>query len=91
MCRYGGDEFVLLLIDENDENIIDRLMKIINSQLSNRELIKINITYSIGVAKLENMELNYFKLLDLADKALYNVKRNGRDNICFANDFKLLK
>ena len=91
VCRYGGDEFVLLLIDENDENIIDRLMKIINSQLSNRELIKINITYSIGVAKLENMELNYFKLLDLADKALYNVKRNGRDNICFANDFKLLK
>lgn len=91
VCRYGGDEFILLLIDENDENIIDRLMKIFKSPISNEELSGINITYSIGVAKLENMELNYFNLLDLADKALYNVKRNGRDNICFANDFKLLK
>ena len=91
VCRYGGDEFILLLIDENDKNIIDRLMKILNSPISNEELSGINITYSIGIAKLENMELNYFNLLDLADKALYNVKRNGRNNICFASDFKLLK
>lgn len=91
VCRYGGDEFILLLIDENDKNITDRLMKITKSPINNGDLSGINITYSIGVAKLESNKLNYFNLLDLADKALYNVKRNGRDNICFASDFKLLK
>lgn len=91
VCRYGGDEFLLLLIDENDKNIVNRLMKILKSPINNEDLSGINITYSIGVSKLENIELNYFNLLDLADKALYNVKRNGRDNICFASDFKLLK
>ena len=91
VCRYGGDEFILLLIDENDDNIIDRLIKISEYPAISKELVEIDVTYSIGVAKLENKELNYFNLLDLADKALYNVKRNGRNNICFASDFKLVK
>lgn len=86
VSRYGGDEFILLLIEENDENIINRLTKIIEFPLINEKLKEINITYSIGVAKLENMNLSYFELLNLADKALYNVKRNGKNNICFSNN-----
>lgn len=86
VSRYGGDEFILLLIEENDENIINRLRKIIDLPLINEKLKEITITYSIGVAKLENMNSSYFELLNLADKALYNVKRNGKNNICFSNN-----
>lgn len=86
ICRYGGDEFLLLLIDENDENITNRLIEISKAPLTNEKLKEFNVTYSIGVAKLENVTLSYSHLLNLADKALYNVKRNGRNNICFAND-----
>ncbi|WP_133014116.1 sensor domain-containing diguanylate cyclase [Clostridium cuniculi] len=91
VCRYGGDEFIILLIEENDENIINKLMKIVETPSNNKELNGINITYSIGVAKQIDKLLNYFNLVDLADKALYNVKRKGKDNICFASDFKLVK
>lgn len=91
VCRYGGDEFILLLIEESDENIINKLMKITETSKINNELNGINITYSIGVAKQEDMNLSYLNLVDLADKALYNVKRNGRNNICFAEDFRLVK
>ena len=91
VCRYGGDEFIILLIEENDENIINKLMKIVETPSNNKELNGINITYSIGVAKQIDKLLSYFTLVDLADKALYNVKRKGKDNICFASDFKLIK
>ena len=91
VCRYGGDEFIILLIEENDENIINKLMKIVETPSNNKELNGINITYSIGVAKQIDKLLSYFNLVDLADKALYNVKRKGKDNICFASDFKLIK
>ena len=91
VCRYGGDEFIILLIEENDENIINKLMKIVETPPNDKELNGINITYSIGVAKQIDMLLSYFNLVDLADKALYNVKRKGKDNICFASDFKLIK
>lgn len=91
VCRYGEDEFIILLIEENDENIINKLMKIVETPSNNKELNGINITYSIGVAKQIDKLLSYFNLVDLADKALYNVKRKGKDNICFASDFKLIK
>lgn len=91
VCRYGGDEFIILLIEENDENIINKLMKIVETPSNNKELNGINITYSIGVAKQIDKLLSYFNLVDLADKALYNVKRKGKYNICFASDFKLIK
>ena len=91
VCRYGGDEFIILLIEENDENIINKLMKIVETPSNNKELNGINITYSIGVARQIDKLLSYFNLVDLADKALYNVKRKGKDNICFASDFKLIK
>lgn len=79
------------MIEESDENIINKLMKITETSKINNELNGINITYSIGVAKQEDMNLSYLNLVDLADKALYNVKRNGRNNICFAEDFRLVK
>ena len=91
VCRYGGDEFIILLIEENDENIINKLMKIVETPSNNKELNGINITYSIGVAKQIDKLLSYFNLVDLADKALYNVKRKGKDNTRFASDFKLIK
>ena len=38
VCRYGGDEFIILLIEENDENIINKLMKIVETPSNNKEL-----------------------------------------------------
>ena len=90
VCRFGGDEFVILFIENNDGNVINKLNNIAKSKPIDKELSGINITYSIGVAKQIDNDLSYLNLVDLADKALYEVKRNGRNNICFANEFRLI-
>lgn len=91
VCRYGGDEFVILFIENNAENVINKLNNIIKKSSIDKELNGINITYSIGVAKQIDSNLSYLKLVELADKALYEVKKMEKNNICFADDFNVLK
>ncbi|MCK5674476.1 MAG: diguanylate cyclase [Spirochaetales bacterium] len=82
LCRYGGEEFVILLpqSDESDAyEIAERIRKSVKSSL------KINgsssrITISNGCAELKSSELgNVDSLIKIADKAMYYAKNNGRD------------
>lgn len=80
--RIGGDEFVVFVcnVSDMDEQIrqaqklqaVLRLPVEFNGQ-------KIEKSASIGVAICPEHGTDYEKLLSCADKALYNVKGNGRD------------
>ncbi|WP_045778940.1 GGDEF domain-containing protein, partial [Methylocucumis oryzae] len=86
--RFGGEEFVLFLPDSSFANaleIAERLRKgIETSVLAYVDSETIHVTISIGVVNTNQASSSVDKLLDTADKALYEAKRNGRNQICFS-------
>jgi diguanylate cyclase (GGDEF)-like protein len=82
--RYGGEEFVFLLPETEigqAELVANRLRQKVASTVFDTTGGPVNITISLGVAKLdaENPELGY--LLDCADKAMYRAKQTGRNKV----------
>ena len=84
VCRYGGEEFVLLLPHTPPEQAVvlaERLRQRISEltiPLPERDL---QFTVSIGVAGL-NEGMSGADLLDEADAALYRAKQAGKNKVC---------
>ena len=84
-CRYGGEEFVLILPDCSVENAVGRA-----GQLA-EELRTVTVTYggqtlepitvSMGVAAYPLHGVRPENLLRAADAALYRAKQEGRDRV----------
>ncbi len=87
--RYGGDEFMLILDQATKEEFYARVGKIIQA-IRSLELLcegkKIELSASFGAAWFDpNQEMDEKKLVELADNALLEVKRNQRGEIKLAN------
>lgn len=85
VCRFGGEEFVIVLPTANAEAARSRAERI-RSKL--RELTVLHqghslgrITVSVGVAELPVNGTSAADLLAAADAALYRAKREGRDQV----------
>lgn len=83
ICRFGGDEFLILLDGLIDERIIRRRFGLVldrfamkSKQLTGREL-----TCSIGVVCAANIEVTLDNMVAMADIALYEAKYAGKNNI----------
>jgi len=87
--RYGGEEFVLLLVNTNHreaESVCNRLLDVFrNTRLVVSEKIELSLRVSIGVATME--EGSGFNEADdiirAADRAVYAAKFGGRDRIVY--------
>ena len=86
--RYGGEEFAVLLpfthLDEA-KVVGERLRKAVEStpitiNQDTDDEKQINVTISMGVAEFDSKESGEF-LFERADKALYNAKTNGRNQV----------
>jgi diguanylate cyclase (GGDEF)-like protein len=87
-CRYGGDEFLLILPDtpligaqqvaESIRREIATLAMVVGDKT-------IPVTVSVGVASAGRNELGMAGLIDRADGALYQAKRSGRNRWCAAD------
>lgn len=84
-ARIGGDEFMMVITGpeiDNADNICRQIQNIIrNAVVINKK--KLEITLSIGCALYPSDTNDPTQIMALADRALYYVKENGR------NDYKL--
>lgn len=82
VTRMGGDEFLVLINDDAEINL-DSLFQRLHSCISepyNYGSKQLNISVSIGVARLTSQNITLDFLLKQADNAMYEVKRQGKSN-----------
>ncbi len=83
--RYGGEEFVVILPETTKENAfipMERLRKAFENSVYRFMGNELKITISVGISELSNDINSPLELFDLADKALYRAKENGRNQVC---------
>lgn len=80
-CRYGGDEFVVILPDTAAQEAriaAERIRKAIETTVIPFEGDSLSVTCSIGVARI-GVGDDVMKLVRRADEALYKAKEAGRN------------
>ena len=88
VARYGGEEFAVLFpklsLDEGCH-----FAEAIRSALQETKFVvrreEIPITISIGAASIPSDTLDSEELIRIADRRLYQAKKNGRNQICCAD------
>jgi diguanylate cyclase (GGDEF)-like protein len=91
ICRYGGDEFVVIMKGTDREkavNIWDKIRQDLNTKefTLSQDNQKIHVTMSIGIAEYPGDGKASDDLFSRADQALYSSKYQGRNRICLAKD-----
>lgn len=89
LCRIGGDEFVVFVKDVSSKSEIgNRASDIITDLCYKLEQCKFetNSSVSIGIAQTPEDGMEFNKLYNAADKALYYVKQNGKNSYHFFSD-----
>ena len=86
VARYGGEEFCIILpgIEKNGITILgERVRKKIESEKFFKEEVQPGgrVTISIGISTFPDDAKNYSGLVEKADKALYQAKNSGRNQI----------
>ena len=87
ICRYGGEEFSVLLPDSSKQEareLAEQIRKKIAEQTIILRRERTRITVSIGVASCPEDAANPKELIHQADLALYGAKAEGRNRVCAA-------
>ena len=85
-CRYGGEEFALVLTDSSVEGAQKRAESL-REQVKKMSVeyagqILGAVTISMGIALYPDHGNTMSEVLSSADQALYRAKREGRDRVC---------
>ncbi len=83
--RFGGEEFAVILPEATTE-ISCRVAERLREKVAKEEITAydehIHLTLSIGVAGFPGNTGDSAALIELADKALYKAKKEGRNRVC---------
>lgn len=83
VCRYGGEEFIIVLDNAGVEagiKVAEKIMNHLKQHPFEAEGLKLDITVSIGVSPFEE-QMTFQRFIKQADLALYRAKESGRNTI----------
>ncbi len=86
--RIGGEEFLLIMSDTDQTEarcVLERILSVVRHHPFNWKQTEINITCSAGLAECRPLQ-NIQQLCAQADKALYQAKNNGRNQIVIVTE-----
>ena len=85
VCRYGGEEFVVVMPGATSEAAMDKASQLSSAvrdvAIIHREKDLGALTVSVGVASWPESGEKPLQILTLADRALYRAKEAGRNRI----------
>lgn len=84
VCRYGGEEFIVILNMTKQESmeLAKQMCRLQETSIVSYQSQHLKTTISIGLASIEAVSLSSREeLIELADKALYEAKKAGKNQI----------
>ncbi len=84
-CRWGGEEFAVLLPEtplDRAAGLLERIRLAISEEKIPPPAEELVVTVSIGAAIVDSPEAAIEKTVKKADEALYRAKEGGRNRIC---------
>src|SRR5690606_11061685 len=87
--RYGGEEFIIVSMNISREDALamaERIRAAVKSVPTRINGKAIYVTCSIGIFITNNIRSNLHQYTELADMAMYEAKKSGRDQIIIRED-----
>lgn len=84
ICRWGGEEFILLLKDTGSSTarqLAEKIRQQTEEAVFTFNGVNLRVTTSIGVTELQGDD-SMDRLIGRADRALYRAKQSGRNRVC---------
>jgi diguanylate cyclase (GGDEF)-like protein/PAS domain S-box-containing protein len=93
VCRYGGEEFAVILPESTAKDAVDRANELRKDakklQLKHQGRTLDPVSVSVGVASFPEHGSTAEELLRVADQGLYQSKADGRDRVTVATALKV--
>ncbi|MBY4678748.1 putative bifunctional diguanylate cyclase/phosphodiesterase [Marinobacterium arenosum] len=93
ICRYGGDEFVVVLPEadmERASKVSEQLMEVIHSVSLDHDGTELKVTGSVGVGVYPEHADNRKDLFLFVDNLMYRAKASGKDCVSLPQDEDLV-
>ena len=88
--RYGGEEFGVLLVETDRSGalfVAERIRTAVAEKSFKAYDENLKATVSIGCASLSKDQADAGLIIEAADQALYEAKRQGRNKVCYNASF----
>ncbi|MCK9571683.1 MAG: GGDEF domain-containing protein [Candidatus Omnitrophica bacterium] len=84
--RYGGEEISIVLTETAGQQagfVAERIRRAINESRFQVYDEDLSVTVSIGISVFKASSLKVIQLIEMADFALYQAKKSGKNKVCF--------